>query len=220
MIIEIDKNLRKTVPQCSLGVIFADVTLQKDNSELHAEISRSIESISSQYTLEQVNHLPRIQELRSSYKILGKDPARYRGAAESLLRRVLQGKGLYKVNTIVDINNLVSTESLFSIGVYDLEKIEFPVVFRIGQPSEEYIGIGKSAINLNNLPVLADKKGPFGSSTSDSDRYMITEHTNKILMVVFFFSESNSDLMATLKRASSLLESFACASQIVIKIIN
>ncbi len=57
-----------------------------------------------------------IEASRKAYRACGKDPTRYRLSSESLLRRVLKGKGLYKVNNIVDINNLLSLKYHYSIG--------------------------------------------------------------------------------------------------------
>ena len=53
-----------------------------------------------------------VQDLdKMAYLALAKDPLRYRGSQESLLRRVSQVKTLYTINTVVDINKLVSLES-------------------------------------------------------------------------------------------------------------
>ncbi|MDO7203563.1 hypothetical protein Q5M85_04380 [Paraclostridium bifermentans] len=48
-----------------------------------------------------------IADSRQAYKKLGKDPSRYRLSSEALLKRIVKGNDLYKVNNIVDINNLV-----------------------------------------------------------------------------------------------------------------
>jgi len=71
-----------------------------------------------------------------AHRTLGKDPSRYRGSQESLLGRVLQGKALYTVNTVVDINKLVSLESNHSVGCDDCSHIHFPLIVRIGQKGE------------------------------------------------------------------------------------
>ena len=58
---------------------------------------------------------------------------------------------------------------------------------------ETYKGIGKEEINIESLPVLADKKGAIGSSTSDSERAMITEAATEVLTLIYSFSD-NDDL--------------------------
>src|SRR5215813_9168241 len=76
---------------------------------------------------------PQIVATRAAYKTLGKDPARYRGSAEALLRRVIAGKGLPQINAVVDVINLVSVESRLPIGLYDLAHVNGEIVFRVGR---------------------------------------------------------------------------------------
>jgi DNA/RNA-binding domain of Phe-tRNA-synthetase-like protein len=131
---------------------------------------------------------PEIVATRAAYKALGKDPARYRGSAEALLRRVVGGKGLPRINAVVDSINLVSVESRFSIGLYDLVNVEGDVVFRAGRNGETYKGIGKYDLNLEGLPVFVDARGPHGSPTSDSERTMVTVDTRRVIAIIISFS--------------------------------
>src|SRR5580658_7562391 len=121
-----------------------------------------------------------ITATRAAYKALGKDPARYRGSAEALLRRIIAGKSLPRINAVVDIINLVSVESRLPIGLYDLAHVSGVIVFRAGRAGETYKGIGKYDLNLEGLPLFADTVGPHGSATSDSERTMVTTATKEI----------------------------------------
>jgi DNA/RNA-binding domain of Phe-tRNA-synthetase-like protein len=124
---------------------------------------------------------------RSGYKALGKDPARYRGSAEALIRRVIAGKGLPRIHTVVDIINIVSVESRLPIGLYDLAHVRGDITFRAGRAGETYKGIGKYDLNLEHLAVFADELGPHGSTTSDSERTMVTPETKNILAILVSF---------------------------------
>lgn len=75
-----------------------------------------------------------------------------------------------RINSVVDVNNLVSLETGFSLGSYDLDAVGAATVFRLGREGETYAGIGKGGIDLCRMPLLADGQGPFGSPTSDSAR--------------------------------------------------
>jgi len=147
------------------------------------------------------------------YKAFGKDPSRYRVSSEALIRRIGQGKGLYEVNTVVDVNNLISIESGFSVGSYDVSQISEELVFRIGQKGETYKGIGKDEIKIEALPVLADKDGAIGSSTSDSERAMITEDVTEVLTLIYSFS-GNDDLEKALEYGRKYLEEYAGAQNL------
>ena len=160
-----------------------------------------------------INEIPNVKESRAAYKAFGKDPSRYRVSSEALIRRIGQGKGLYEVNTVVDVNNLISIESGFSVGSYDVSQISEELVFRIGQKGETYKGIGKDEIKIEALPVLADKDGAIGSSTSDSERAMITEDVTEVLTLIYSFS-GNDGLEKALKYGRKYLEEYAGAQNL------
>jgi DNA/RNA-binding domain of Phe-tRNA-synthetase-like protein len=202
--ISIHADIKRVIPALALGCISASVTVEKHNENLWNEINQHLSHLTSTIKPEQISSIPQIAAMRSGYKALGKDPSRYRGSAEALLRRVLSGKGLYQINTIVDINNLVSLESLNPAGSYDLERVSGAIELRAGASGETYKGIGKDEINIENLPVFADATGPFGSPTSDSERAMVRLETRKIFMVVFSFT-GREGLERWMVRASDLL---------------
>ena len=137
-----------------------------------------------------VSNMPIISDTKKAYRQLGKDPSRYRPSAEALTRRVVQGKGLYRVNNIVDALNVISIKHGFSIGGYDLDKISGMIEMGIGKHDEPYEAIGRGHLNIEKLPVLRDQISAFGSPTSDSLRTMIREETRNFLMVFFDFSGS------------------------------
>ncbi|MBZ5505356.1 MAG: hypothetical protein LAO78_07705 [Acidobacteriia bacterium] len=205
--LSIQPALKSVLPDLALGYISANVVVTKHNEALWNEINQHLAHLTSTIKPDQINSIPQIAAMRSAYKTLGKDPSRYRGSAEALLRRVLTGKELYRINNIVDINNLVSLESFSPLGSYDLEKVTPPIELRIGAVGETYKGIGKDEINIENLPVFADVQGPFGSPTSDSERAMVRQETRKILMVVFSFA-GREGLERWMARASDLLSKY------------
>jgi DNA/RNA-binding domain of Phe-tRNA-synthetase-like protein len=160
-----------------------------------------------------------VETTRKAYKVLGKDPARYRGSAEALLRRIVAGKGLPQVNAVVDVINLVSVESRLPIGLYDLGHVVGDIVFRAGRAGETYKGIGKYDLNLEGLPLFADTVGPHGSATSDSERTMVTNATNQVLAVIISFGGAEG-LGRWADRMSALLTQHAAGKDLEIKIIQ
>ncbi|NVO15128.1 MAG: hypothetical protein HXX10_13920 [Rhodoplanes sp.] len=217
MHVSIDPAVKAACPGLALGLIEAAVTNGSDNPGLWAEIDACAEAVRRTMAIEDIAKLPAVQALRRAYRALGKDPTRYRGSQEALLRRILRGLGLYRINTVVDINNLVSIESRQSLGVFDRDRIADDVVLRVAGPGETYRGIGKDLLNLEGLPVYADAAGAFGSPTSDSERAMVTVATRRIFLVVTAFGGAG-DLQATLDRTAALLERHAQADGIEIAI--
>ncbi|MEZ3487513.1 MAG: hypothetical protein K1W22_13285 [Lachnospiraceae bacterium] len=207
----IDPAMKELWPAVRVGCLQYKVTVGRKNEEMWKYLKKEIFKKTKDAIFDYgVNEIPNIKESRAAYKAFGKDPSRYRVSSEALIRRIGQGKGLYEVNTVVDVNNLISIESGFSAGSYDTANIEDHLVFRIGREGETYKGIGKEEINIECLPVLADEKGAVGSSTSDSERAMITEDTEEVLTLIYSFSD-NQDLERALEYGKKYLEKYAGA---------
>jgi DNA/RNA-binding domain of Phe-tRNA-synthetase-like protein len=148
-----------------------------------------------------------------AYRLCGKDPARYRLSSEALMRRVVKGHQLYRINNVVDLLNLVSLKSGMSIGGYDAEKISGNVIFDIGKNKEPYEAIGRGELNIEFLPVFRDSISPFGSPTSDSVRTSVTNSTKRFLMIIIGFS-GEICTTETIDLSVSLLKKYANADNI------
>ena len=186
MPLTIAPNIKTNFPAVTVGFVAANVRNTEHNDALWHEIETATRRFRG-LTMEQVRHFPRIKIMRDAYRYLGNDPTRYRGACEALIRRIVQGKELYQVNTVVDVCNLISLETLCATGVFDFNAIIPPITFRLGQSGERYSGIGRGEIKLERLPVFADASGPFGCTTNDSERTMVRLETAKILLVFISF---------------------------------
>lgn len=207
MNISIDSELKALFPGLKIGCVLATVKVEPSDQNLTNEMNRVCKAVERQYTPELIRNHPVIEMTKAAYRKMGQDPNRYRPAAESLLRRIASGKGLYFVNNMVDILNLVSIQTGFSIGGYDAGKISGNITFGIGRHGEPYEGIGRGVLNIEHLPVFRDDLGAFGTSTSDSVRTMVTYETIKFLMVFPMFTGIiNEPLLSINLAAQSLIE--------------
>src|SRR5215467_69483 len=181
--VQISPQLKAKCAKAALGCVQADLETGASSATLEEALRACEERVGKLPDPRAILEAPAILATRAGYKALGKDPARYRGSAEALLRRVIAGKGLPQINAVVDVINLVSVESRLPIGLYDLAHVNGEIVFRVGRSGETYKGIGKFDLNLEGLPVFCDKLGPHGSPTSDSERTMVTNGTQQALAV-------------------------------------
>ena len=189
MNIVINKEITDVLPNFQI-LAFKFECCVKESDELIIEKIKEYEEKYANVSLEEVLKLDRIKEARDSYKKLGKDPSRYRLACESLLRRLSKKMGLYYINNMVDIGNILSIELNRSTAVLDYDKIIGDVEIRLGRESDEYYGIGRGLINVSNIPVYVDSVSPFGSTTSDTLRTSITEDCKNILLFVICFDNT------------------------------
>ena len=217
--ISIDKSLFDVYPEIRLGLISLHAEVKESdktfwsymNDEILPKIKADIEG-------KEWNEIPGVKGSRAAYKAFGRNPGRYRVSSEALLRRVRRGDELYHINSVVDVNNLISVESGLSVGSYDLGKIHGAITLRKAEHGEGYHGIGKDFLDMENMLVLADDNGIFGSSMSDSTRTMVTEEAHDILVVIYCF-EDDIDLEGLLAHAKKAFERFACVSDVESRIV-
>jgi len=193
MTITIDKNVAAKF-KCAV-LFFTEI----ENSETNESLWHVIEAFSLQLrkaydTPSQAADL--FETSRKLYRAIGIDPTRRRPSSEALLRRVIQRKPLYKVNTLVDAGNYCSMYFHLSIGFYDAHKIKGNVTFRLGLDGEHYQGINKGVINVAGRLALIDDVGPFGNPSSDSDRTKLTRATREAMMVLFAPADYQDSLLA------------------------
>ncbi len=218
--LKIDTVIKKALPQLQLACISCNVKMVEKDNDLWQEIGEKIEEINTSIKEKDICQLPAIKQARKGYKACGKDPARYRLSAEALLRRVLKQQSIYQINNVVDIINLISISTGFSIGGYDAQKIEGTINFGIGKENEPYQAIGRGELNIAYLPIFRDNIGAFGSPTSDSQRTSINLDTKKLLMIIIDFGNLETHLQQSIDLSIDLLKKYAFADNITCNIIN
>jgi DNA/RNA-binding domain of Phe-tRNA-synthetase-like protein len=164
---------------------FRGVRVQQTPSELRRILEESAAAVADQYKSATISEIPTVKAVRTIFHRTGVDPTRYRPSSEALLRRVLKGKGLYFINSVVDVVNYFSLKTLLPMGVFDADCLKPPLEFRAGRDGETYQGVGRDVLNLSGFPLLADSDGPFGSAVSDSVRTRVTASTTRLLWVTF-----------------------------------
>ncbi len=208
MKIEISSEIRKACPDLKLAVIRCRVQNGVTSDEFWEEMETEMQKIRSTYLIEEINKRPEIAATRQAYKTLGKDPNRYRPSAEALCRRIVREIEIYKVSTLVDIINLVSIRSGFSIGGFDADKIQGDVVLGVGTADDEFEAIGRGLLNVEGLPLYRDETGGIGTPTSDNERTKITDSTTHLLMIINGYS-GNEGLQEAVEHSHELLEKYA-----------
>ena len=133
---------------------------------------------------------------RTLYRRFGIDPTRYRPSSEALLRRVRRGEPLPRVNSLVDVANVVSLRLQVPVGLYDLAHVDGELRLRLGRDGESYAGIRKEVVHAAGRICVADDAGPCGNPSADSARTMITTATERAAWI-FFLPVSEWDLRWT-----------------------
>ena len=204
--VQIDASITHMAPGCRLGCItFEQVTVKGTSPALAQEYIKLQQEVSNVYQLDILPRLPRIMAVRGMYKKLAFDPTRYRPASEALVRRVLQNKGVYYVNSAVDVNNYCSIKTLLPFGLYDLDKIEGDICYQLAGEGT-YTSISGNTLHTENKPFLTDDVGVFGNPTADSFRTAVSLSSTNVLSVIYADEEvSDSALNEILDFAAEMM---------------
>lgn len=213
MTITIDSELLEKAPQAALLVLEYEADVTESYEGLLTEVNQTINHLMNSYQTADIATLPTIATTRKAYNAFGKSPSSYRNAAEAMLRRIVKGQGLYQINNIVDINNLMSISTSFSIGSYDQAALVGDIVWQLAPQGEHYQGIGKQSVNIEKLPTLFDETGAFGNPTSDSQRGMVTNGQHQIMSVVYSF-DGTAELAAVSESYQKILEKYAYVNKV------
>lgn len=220
MQIIISDEIQKICPLLTLGIVQAKVTNSPTSQLLSDEMASLETGFRQDYTLDQLNKRPAILATRLAYKALGKEPGRYRPSAEALCRRILREIPLYRVDTLVDIINIVSVKTGFSIGAFDMSKIEGEkLTLGVGKAGEDFEAIGRGQLNIEGLPVYRDAVGGIGTPTSDNERTKITATTQQLLVIINGYS-GEEGLQDAIDLSVALLEKYADAKEIQTTILS
>jgi len=153
--------------------------------ELWDEINALGEKFKQTLSTESLKEISGIAATRKVYRACGKDPSRYRPASEALIRRMLKGKTLYQIDTLVDLVNLASIAYGYSIGGFDADKFDGDTLtLGVGKAGEPYEGIGRGMINIEGLPVYRDQTSGVGTPTSDNERTKMTISTTHLVVLI------------------------------------
>jgi DNA/RNA-binding domain of Phe-tRNA-synthetase-like protein len=217
--LRVDESLRGTL---ALGLLeAANVQLGEPPAEFETERERVTSRLIGLYAGKQPADIPGVAETRALFHQLDIDPTKNRPSSEALLRRVLQGKGLPRVNLVVDVCNLCSLEHQLPLGLYDRDLVRGTVQVRVGRGSEGYPGIRKQRVNLEGRLLLADDDGPFGAPTADSSRTSISPETRNLLVVLFCpIERAGAHLSTALEHIADLLTRFCSASVAAVRVVQ
>ena len=206
----VSNEMEQICPEFVGACLEADVVNSPYNEVLWSEIEQLGERFRRELTTESLKELTSISATRKVYKACGKDPSRYRPASEALIRRVLQGKELYQIDTLVDLVNLASIAYGYSIGGFDADKfVGDTLTLGVGREGEPYEGIGRGPLNIAGLPVYRDAMGGVGTPTSDNERTKMTMETTHLVVLVNGYDGDRERVMANAQYIQQLVERFA-----------
>ena len=169
-----------------VAVLLENLSFSKSSNSFEIYEQELFKEIRNNNTLEELSTDQILQSYRSLHWSYGIDPTKKRGSSEAVLRRVLQGKNLWRISNLVDIVNLASAYHKIPIGLVDVDKISGQLVIKTAQKGEIFQRIGGESITCRGRElVLADATGIvcYGYAIHDSERTKVTSASTRVLML-------------------------------------
>ena len=188
MSLKIDSKLKTRFPDLNvLTHHIKGVHVQKRDNELENFKVEVMRQVRDDYNLDSVKDHPTFRAYRDFFWSIKIDPTKIRPAAEALIRRIIAGKTLPRINTLVDAYNLASIKSRIALATFDADKLEGDLLMRFAEEGERFYGIGmeKPLILKGGEIVVSDEEKlvaiyPY----RDADNTKVTEKTKNVTIVV------------------------------------
>ncbi|WP_456272021.1 B3/B4 domain-containing protein [Bacillus sp. AK031] len=208
MEITINPAIMSKVENFKAGFIqYRDIEVGPSPQMLKGRLQLFQESIFFDLQEKNVTEIEGVAQWRDILKKTGKDPNRYRHSAEALYRRVKKQNYLQSINSAIDLNNFFSLQYEVPIGIYNSDQLQGnQVELRIGAEGESYKGLNGRENSLENLIVVSDEEGPFGSPFVDSDRAPVGEGTKNAVQIIYL--KPSLSLEESEKLTKSLMDMF------------
>ncbi len=187
MRIEIDASLKRTYEGLSVHEMDIEgLSIMRETPELNDFKNEVASKVRNEYDLEKLKDVETIRKYRDFFWRLGIDPTKIRPASEALIRRILQGKDLPKINTAVDAYNLVSIETHIAIGAFDDALLKGRLLMRTSEEGENFLGIGmkETKVLKGQEIVISDEEKLIAIYPyRDEDDTKVTDKTERIYIL-------------------------------------
>jgi DNA/RNA-binding domain of Phe-tRNA-synthetase-like protein len=188
MVLSIDSELNTRFPDLAVLLLQIDgVKIQKKDEELENFKDEIMTKVQNEYNLDTVKDHQTFRAYRDFFWRIGIDPTKIRPAAEALIRRILAGKTIPHINTLVDTYNLASIKSRIALATFDADKLEGDLIMRFATEGEEFYGIGMEdpLVLKGGEIVLSDNEKMIAVYPyRDANNTKVTEKTKNVTIVV------------------------------------
>jgi DNA/RNA-binding domain of Phe-tRNA-synthetase-like protein len=188
MTLNIDQTIKTEFPDLNvLTYQIKDVRVEGQNRDLETFRKEIVKQVEEQYDLELLKDLPTVRAYRDFFWRVQIDPTKHRPAAEALIRSVLRGRRLPRINTLVDAYNLASMKTEVALAAFDADKIVGALFMRFADEGEEFVGIGmKEPLRLQGGEIVVSDAEKLVAiyPHRDAENTTVTGATRNVLVMV------------------------------------
>ncbi|NVM01167.1 MAG: hypothetical protein HWN67_02445 [Candidatus Helarchaeota archaeon] len=192
------QSVKKRFPDLRVGLGFISGlnNTQKDLFEEKRELIYN--KLKEKYSLDTLKDLEIVRAYRDFFWTLGIDPTKNRPSAEALIRRVLKGKSIPRINCVVDAYNLASMESGIALAAFDSDLLKGDLIMSFAEAGEIFLGIGmKEAKKLKGKELIIKDQNQIIAvyPYRDADSTKVSKNTNNVVLLVCGVPDIDTDIL-------------------------
>jgi DNA/RNA-binding domain of Phe-tRNA-synthetase-like protein len=185
--IPLSDELRERFPELgAMDWFLRGVKVCRESPELEEFKDEILARTREKYDLARLKDDEVFRRYRDFFWRIGIDPTKIRPASEALIRRILQGKRLPRINILVDAYNLASIESGIALAAFNADKLKGGPRMRFARPGEDFLGIGMEKVKTlggGEIVMEDDEKLIAVYPYRDADNTKITLGTVNMVLV-------------------------------------
>lgn len=139
----IEPAVFEKLPTACFGVVAAKgVDNSRRYEKIDALLDAGIALAESRFSGKKVKEEPDILPYRAAFQALGINPNKYMCSIEALFTRIAKGKGMPRINPLVDLNNALSLQYTLPMGTHDLGASPLDMEVRFARPGDTFLPFG------------------------------------------------------------------------------
>lgn len=188
MVFEVDLRLADRFPGLRVVIGYVDgVKVQRNDANLQKFKDEALSEVKKKYNLESLKDVAIFRAYRDFFWKVGIDPTKIRPAAEALIRRILGGKQIPTINTVVDSYNMASIKTEIALAAFNRDELKGNLIMRAAEKGERFLGIGMSEpmeLKGGEVVIADQEKLVAVYPYRDAERSKVSETTKNLMILV------------------------------------
>nr|WP_326183908.1 phenylalanine--tRNA ligase beta subunit-related protein [uncultured Oscillibacter sp.] len=139
----IEPAVFEKLPTACFGVVAAKgIDNSRHYEAVDALLDQGIALAESRFAGRKVKEEPDILPYRAAFQALGVNPNKYMCSIEALFTRIAKGKGMSRINPLVDLNNALSLKYTLPMGTHDLGASPLDIEVRFAREGDTFLPFG------------------------------------------------------------------------------
>ena len=185
--VNISPEVSQKFPGVKIGYLCTYGVRTVETPESLEKVKRELEkTVRGELTLSAMMEDPALRSWNNLFIKSGLDVKIIQPAQEALIRRILKGRTIPRINNIVDCANIIAAKCKAPCGAFDLDRIEGSVWLRLSEEGENFLPLFSD--KYEPMPageiVYADDQKIFSRYSKDSDITKITFKTTNVFFVI------------------------------------